>query len=340
MKRILPSIVAFGLLAGGCWSGWYWLSTGRFIEKTDNAYVRSEITQISAKVQGYVQDVPAVDNAQVAAGDPLVRIEGLEFRVRLSHGREKLAERKAALLVAQNKSMLQKSRIDACRAQLAAAEAEQSKRGGELRRYSTLLPGGIVSEQDYEAVMTAEKKARAEATIARANLETAEREPAVCLAEERRIEAELHQQEEDLKLLAKEVADTVIRAPIPGVVGNRRVRAGQFVKPGTLLMAVIPRDGLWVEANFKEIQLTRMREGQPVSVEVDAFPGRPLIGRVESLAPASGAEFSLIPAENATGNFTKIVQRIPVRIRLEPGQPLLGSLRSGMSVVVRLDTSR
>lgn len=338
MRKFLPLVIALSLLAGGCGFGWYWLSTGRFMEKTDNAYIRSEITQVSSKVSGYVKDVPAEDNTLVAAGAPLVRIEDLEFGVRLELGRNKLEERKAAQLVAYNRSRLQESRIDACTAQLAAARAEQLKKAGDLRRFGSLFPDGIVSELDYDAVVTAEKKARAETGSAVANLKMAESELAALLAEERRLEAELHQQEEELKLLAKELADTVVRAPITGVVGNRRVRAGQYVKPGTVLLTVIPRNVLWVEANFKEVQLSRMHEGQPVSIEVDAFPGRPLTGRVESLSPASGAEYSVLPPENATGNFTKIVQRVPVKIRFQPGQPLLRELRAGMSVVVSLDT--
>jgi len=338
MKRLVPHIILLVLLAGAAGFGWYWFSTGRFIEKTDNAYIRSEITQISAKASGYVKAVPVEDNGAVAAGDVLARIEDTEFRVRLENGRQKLTERMAARRVAQARTRQQQSRIDACRAQLAVAEAEQGKRSSDLHRYESLLPGGIVSALDYDAVATAEKKGRAEAAGARANLEMAERELEVLAAEEQRLEREIRQQEEELKLLVQELDDTVIRAPRAGVVGNRRVRAGQYVKPGTLLMAVIPRNGLWVEANFKEVQLTRMREGQQVSVEVDTFPGRPLTGVVESLAPASGAEFSLIPPENASGNFTKVVQRIPVRVRLDAGQPLLGELRSGMSVVVSLDT--
>lgn len=338
MKKKLTVLAASCLIAGGCGLGWYWFSTGRFIEKTDNAYVRSEITQISAKVSGYVKAVAAEDNMPVKVGDELVRVEDDEFRVRLEFGRKRLEERRAALRVARYKSSLQQSRIESCRAQLAAVEAEQVRRGSELRRFSTLFPGGIVSELDYEAVQTAEKKARADAAGARANLESAEKERDVFLAEERRLEAELRQQEEELKLPARELADTVIRAPIAGVVGNRRVRAGQYVKPGSALLSLVPRDDLWVEANFKEVQLTRMHEGQPVTLEVDTFPGRFLTGRIASLSQATGAEFSLIPPENASGNFTKIVQRMPVKIRLDGGQPLLGSLRAGMSVLVRVDT--
>ena len=338
MKRLLAAMVATAILAAGCAFGWYWFATGRFLEKTDNAYLRCEITQISSKVAGYVRAVPAGDNMPVAAGDPLVRIEDLEFRVRLEQGRKKVVERDAALQVGKNRSRLQTSRIAACQAQLSAAVAEHQKRVSDLERFKTLFPSGIVSELDYQAVVTAEKKARAETMLARANLEAAEQERQVFLAEERRLEAEGRQLAEELKLPGQELTDTVIRAPLAGVVGNRRVRAGQYVKPGTLLLAVIPRDGLWVEANFKEGQLTRMHEGQTAAIEVDAFPGIRLTGRVDSLSPASGAEFSLLPAENATGNFTKIVQRVPVKIRIDPGQPLLPSLRAGMSVVVKLDT--
>lgn len=331
-------LLAVGLLVVGCCFGWYWITVGRYIEKTDNAYIRSEITQISSKVAGYVTAVPAEDYTPVASGDVLVRIEDVEFRVKLQQGSKKLEERKAALRVAQNKSRLQQARIDACKANVESAEAERMRRGSELRRFNALFPKGIVSELDYETVVTIEKKTSAEAMIARANLEAAKKEYEVFLAEESRIEAEIHQQEEDMKLQAKELSDTVILAPIGGVVGNRRVRVGQYVRPGTLLLAVIPNNDLWVEANFKEVQLARMREGQLVKIEVDTFSGQYLTGRVESLSPASGAEYSLIPPENASGNFTKIVQRVPVRIRFDPGQPLLKNLRSGMSVVVNLDT--
>lgn len=338
MKRFLPHLLVSAILAGGCGFGWHWFSTWRYIEKTDNAYIRSEITQISSKVAGYVMAVPAGDNIAVAAGDVLVRIEEDEYRIRLDNAGKKLEERQASLRVAQTRSILQQSRIDACAAQLSAAEAEQDKRGSELRRFSSIHSSGIVSEQEYEAVVAAEKRARAETANARANLESARKELLVFQAEEKRLEAELRQQREELKLPARELGDTVIRSPVAGVVGNRRVRPGQYVRPGMLLMAVIPRDDLWVEANFKEVQLGRMHEGQAVTIEVDTFPGLLLTGRVESLAPASGAEFSLIPPENATGNFTKIVQRVPVKIRFNAAQPMLRNLRPGMSVVVKLDT--
>jgi membrane fusion protein, multidrug efflux system len=338
MRRLvvlLPALAA--LLAAGCFAS-YWYTAGRYIEKTDNAYIRSEITQISSKVAGYVREVPVLDNAPVEVGDLLVRVESGEFLVRLENGRKKMAERRAALAVAKQRSRLQISRIAACQAQLAAVEAELSRKVSELRRFATLVPSGIISELDYESIQTAEKKSRAEVASASANLESARAEREVFLAEEGRLEAELRQQAEELKLPAQELSDTCIRAPIAGEVGNRRVRAGQYVKPGTLLMALIPRQALWVEANFKEGQLTRMHQGQPVSLEVDAFPGQPLSGRLESLSPASGAEFSLIPPENAAGNFTKVVQRVPVKIRFDPGQGLLRELRAGMSVLVRADT--
>ncbi len=337
-KRVLIVVGGFLLLTAAGGFGWYWFSVGRFIQKTDNAYIRSEITQISAKVQGYVKDVHVDDNMPVKAGDPLVRVEDLEYRVRLENGRQKLQERAAAHQVALNRTMQQKSKIDVCKAQLTAVEAELHKRTSDLQRVESLRPWGIVSAQDYDAVMTAEKKARADVGSAHANLEMAEKELEVLSSDQIRTDAEIRQQEEELKLLAKELDDTTIRAPISGVVGNRRVRAGQYVKPGSLLLSIIPLSNIWVEANFKEVQLEWMREGQRVSIEVDTFPGRPLSGRVESLSPASGAEYSLIPPENAAGNFNKIVQRIPVKIRFEPDQPLLKYLRSGMSVIVKLDT--
>lgn len=338
MKRIFAAVMLLTILGGGACFIRYWFTVWRYIEKTDNAYIRSEITQISSKVSGYVSEVQAEDNMPVKAGDVLLRIEDHEFKIRLENGRKKLAERSAALRVAQQRSRLQQSRIAAYSAQLSSAEAELVKKSSELRRFASLLPGGVISELDYESVVTAEKKSRADVATASANLDAATREHEVLLAEERRLEAELRQQAEEIKLPARELVDTVIRSPLAGIVGNRRVRAGQYVKSGAILLAVIPRQALWVEANFKEVQLARMREGQSVKIAVDAFPGQHLKGRLASLSPASGAEFSLIPPENATGNFIKIVQRVPVKIIFDAEQPLVRNLRSGMSVVVELDT--
>jgi len=338
MKRLVPHTILTVFLAVACGFGWYWWHTGRYIETTDNAYIRGDITPISAKVSGYVETVLVSDNQVVAEGEPLVRIQDLEFKVRMEKGNKDLVERQAALFVATEKRRQQGSIIDLAQAQLTIAEIKHQREAEEFERFESLFAEEVISPLEYRAALARKKTCQAEMKGAEANLRMAIQEQAVLLAEERRIEAEIGQHREQLKLLQQKVADTCICAPTSGTVGNRRVRAGQYVRPGSVLMALIPLHEVWVEANFKEVQLARMQVGQPVVIEVDAFAGHTFSGRIDSLSPASGAEFSILPPENATGNFTKIVQRIPVKISIDERPTQGRRLLPGMSVEVRLDT--
>ena len=338
MKRLLPYVFLFVLLLAATSFGWYWWQTGRYVETTDNAYIRADITPISTKVAGYVESVLVADNQVVRAGEPLVRIQDMEFKVRMERGRNNLLERQAALLVVEGKRKQQSSKIALAKAQLVVAEVNLQRNAEVYRKFDKLFAEEVLSWFEYNEALANNNKALAEKSGAEASLEMAKQELNVLLAEEQRIAAEIGQHQEDLKLLQQEVADTSICAPISGTVGNRRVQTGQYVRPGSVLMALIPLNDVWVEANFKEGQLARMQEGQQVEIEVDAFPDHHFTGRVQSLSPASGAEFSLLPPENASGNFTKIVQRIPVKITVDKNSHQDQRLLPGMSVEVSINT--
>lgn len=206
-------------------------------------------------------------------------------------------------------------------------------------RISSLAKKDFASRQRLDAARAAVDKARAGLDQARAKLKAAQSQIEVLRADRRQQEAVLAQAQAKLKVAEQNLEDTVVRAPASGVIGNRAVRRGQLVQPGAHLMSLVPLDTVWVDANFKETQIGAMQPGQAARIEVDAYPGVTVTGRVTSLAPASGAEFSLLPPQNATGNFTKVVQRVPVRIELPPDNPLAGKLRPGLSVVVSVDTS-
>ncbi len=338
MKRLLPYVFLFVLLLAATSFGWYWWQTGRYVETTDNAYIRADITPISTKVAGYVESVLVADNQVVRAGEPLVRIQDMEFKVRMERGRNNLLERQAALLVVEGKRKQQSSKIALAKAQLVVAEVNLQRNAEVYRKFDKLFAEEVLSWFEYNEALANNNKALAEKSGAEASLEMAKQELNVLLAEKQRITAEIGQHQEDLKLLQQEVADTSICAPISGTVGNRRVQTGQYVRPGSVLMALIPLNDVWVEANFKEVQLARMQEGQQVEIGVDAFPDHHFTGRVQSLSPASGAEFSLLPPENASGNFTKIVQRIPVKITVDKNSHQDQRLLPGMSVEVSINT--
>ncbi len=338
MKRRLPYSILIAFFALFCGAGWYWWNYLRHIETTDNAYIRGEITPISAKISGYVEQVLVSDNQIVAAGDPLVRIQDLEFKIRLERGRNGITERQAALLVVAGKRNQQQSMIELAKAQLAVVVADLEKEYEEFKRFERLYAKNIISPHEYETALAKKKKWSAEKSGAVASLRIAQQGLEILLAEQKRIKAEIGQNLEELKLLQKQVDDTLICAPISGTVGNRRVRMGQYVRPGSILMALIPLNDVWIEANFKEVQLAGIMKEQPVTITVDAFPDHLFNGRIQSLAPASGAVFSILPPENASGNFTKIVQRIPVKITFDKDRNFHRKLLPGMSVKVSVDT--
>jgi membrane fusion protein (multidrug efflux system) len=323
---------------GGSVVGWLWWSQWRHLETTDDAYLHSDITTISPKVAGHVAEVAVEDNQAVAAGDVLLRLDGRDYAARLAEAEAAVAARRAAIANLETRLVLQKAVIAQAAALVAGSEADLRRTRQDHERTAKLLKEDWVSRQRFDLTEADAAKAKAGVSGAMAQVEAARRQLAVLESERDMAEANLKQAEAAAAVARADVEHTVLRAPVAGVVGNRAAQVGQYVRPGQALLAVVPLDEVWVEANFKETQIAAMRPGQPVEIEIDAFAGQAVKGRLDSVSPASGAKFSLLPPENATGNFTKVVQRVPVKIVLEAGNPLDGRLRPGLSAVVTVDT--
>src|SRR5215475_12012465 len=338
MRRVilLAGLVVLVLgLAGG---GLYWWRVARFIESTDDAFVQGDISVVSSKVEGYVARLPVVDNQVVRQGDVLAVIDDRDFRARVAEAEGAVAGAEAAIANIDSQLALQDSEIKRVEAALSSGEVELHHAQQDYGRAQSLVKSNWVSRERFDSTEADLHKAEAALQERQAALVTERSRTAVLTTQRRQAEATLTREEAMLRLARNNLDDTQIRAPIDGVVGNKGVQVGQYVKAGTQLLSIVPLAHVYVVANFKETQLADMRPGQHVDIKVDAFPGRTLAGRVESFAPASGSQFSLLPAENATGNFTKIVQRVPVRIALPAGGPLAGLLRPGLSVTVTVET--
>ena len=336
-KHLLLALAAAAFVSAAACFSWYWSTTGRFVEWTDDAYIGAEVTPLSSRVAGFIERVAVVDNQSVKAGDLLIKIDDRDYRAQLAHAEASVAVQQATLANLDAKRHLQEAAIEEASADIAATTAELARAKSDLDRYRTLSDNRIASVQRFQQADADYEKAQAAARKARAVLDAAERELSVIDAEKQQSQAALHQAEADRDVARLNLDYTEIRAPIDGVVGNRSARAGAYATIGSQLLAIVPLSALWVDANFKESQLARLREGQPAKITADALPDVSFRGRVASLAPATGAQFSIIPPENATGNFTKIVQRVPVRIRLDDHAAEFGRVRPGLSVVVRVD---
>lgn len=338
MRKFIRLGILLALLVAGLGYGWQWWREGRFVETTDNAYVEADLTPISAKVQGYVREVPVGDNQPVTAGQPLVIIEDADFIAKKAEAEAAVEAQKAALHTLDSRLILQKSVVDQSESAIVSAEAELRRIRLDWDRLNTLVKNDFATRQRFDTADADLRKATAALTKARA-ADHAERDQLTVLqATRRETEARLKQTEATLALAGLELGHTVIRAPVDGVIGNKSVQTGQFVRPAVQLMVLVPLPHVHVVANFKETQLVRMKIGQPVRLSIDAYPGVTVDGRIDSIAPASGAQFSLLPPENATGNFTKVVQRVPVRIALSADNALRDRLRPGLSAFARVDT--
>lgn len=337
-----PAAIRFRLIATGLAViglgayGVLWFRDNGAAVETDNAYIRSEITPVAPKVTGYVTEVAIGDDQLVRAADILFRIDDADYRARVLQAEGVVAERHAALANADERIRLQETAVRQARATIQATEADAQRTRLDWERASQLLQMGSGSRQKFDTASADRTRLRAQSDRDQANLAAAQQTISVLLTERDQKAAQLTQAEAALALARIDLENTVVRAPVSGVVGQRQVRVGQYAKPGAQLLALVPADELWVVANFKETQLSRMQIGQRVAVAVDSLGGQLLQAKVASMAPASGAEFSLLPPDNATGNFTKIVQRIPVKIVFEKGQDL-SRLRPGMSVVASVD---
>jgi membrane fusion protein (multidrug efflux system) len=337
MRKAIGLVVLAVVLVAAA-GGWHWWTVGRFLRSTDDAFVQADISAVSPKIQGYVRDVQVADNQEVKAGDVLVVIDEREFAARVDQARATLEVQQAAIAMLATRRTWQQAMIDEAEASVAGAEAEQRRAQLELARQRDLARADVASRQKFETADADLRKAEAAVAHARAALAAERDQLAVLDAQSRQEAARLHQVQAAARLVQDDLDDTVIRAPVDGVVANKGVQIGQLVKAGTLLLAVVPLPQVYVVANFKETQLAGMQPGQAVSLSIDAFPGVRVRGFIESFAPASGALFSLLPPENATGNFIKIVQRVPVRIALAPDETLRARLRPGLSAAVEIDT--
>ena len=330
----LMAIAVIGAVAYGS----HWWLAGRFIEDTDDAYVGADVTVISAKVPGYISEVAVLDNQFVKAGELLARIDVRDYRAALAKADGAVAAQQASLINLDATEQLQQAVINQAKAQIDASEAEAQRAGNDNTRYQTLARTQAVSIESAQRVEATWKTARADRARAEAGLLAARRQLDVIESQRGQARAALQQAQADREQALLNVGYTELRAPVDGYVGNRRARVGAYAAAGSQLISIVPAKGMWIDANFKEDQLAHMHAGQSVSIRADTLPGREFHGHIESLAPATGAQFSVLPPENATGNFTKIVQRVPVRVRLDSADADFGALRPGLSVVAQVDT--
>ena len=332
----IATVVAGAALLAGY--GYYWWTHSRFIQTTDDAYVGGDITAISAKVAGYVVGVHVQDNQSVRAGDLLLQLDDRDYRAALAQAQGEVAAQQAALVNLNANRSLKEALIEQAGATIAGDDAQIERTRDDLARYQKLQATDAVSVQSLQKARADYRQAMADGRQARAALLAAQRELSVIDSQRGQILAALDQAAAGRDLARLNLEHTRIRSPIDGVVGNRRARTGAWAGAGSQLLDIIPARGLWVDANFKEDQLADMRPGQRATIRADIRPGRVFHGTVASLAPATGAQFSVLPTENATGNFTKIVQRVPVRIKLDNTDGTLGLLRPGLSVTAAIDS--
>ncbi|MBR0863909.1 membrane fusion protein (multidrug efflux system) [Bradyrhizobium diazoefficiens] len=314
----------------------YW-TNGRYLETTDDAYVKADSTIVAPKVSGYIAKVLVGDNEKVKAGQVLARIDDRDFRAALDQARADVAAAEASVRNLDAQLELQQPIIEQSTADVTAADANLKFAQEERARYDDLMKSGSGTIQRAQQTDAALRASNAQLQHAKSGLQAAQRRVDVLTTQRAQATAQLERARAVAQQAALNLSYTEITAPVDGTVGARSLRVGQYVQAGTQLMAVVPLDAVYVVANFKETQLTHVRAGQPVELRVDSFRSQTLRGHVDSLSPASGLEFALLPPDNATGNFTKIVQRVPVKIVLDD-HSLTGLLRPGMSAVPTVDT--
>lgn len=337
---IRRAALVLALLAGTAAIGYYghdYWANGRFLETTDDAYVKADSTIIAPKVSGYIAKVLVGDNERVKAGQTLAKIDDRDFKAALSQSRADVAAGEASVRNIDAQLELQQPIIAQSTADVAAADANLKFAQEERARYDDLMKSGSGTIQRAQQTDAALRASNAQLQHAKSGLVAAQRKVDVLTTQRAQATAQLDRARAVAQQAELNLSYTEITAPVDGTVGARSLRVGQYVQAGTQLMAVVPLDAVYVIANFKETQLTHVRPGQPVELHVDSFREHALHGHVDSLSPASGLEFALLPPDNATGNFTKIVQRVPVKIVLDD-HSLTGLLRPGMSAVPTIDT--
>jgi membrane fusion protein, multidrug efflux system len=334
----LAGLLVAALSVGGGWFGYGWWTVGRFMVSTDDAYVHADNTTLAAKVAGYVANVFVADNSYVHAGDVIAAIDDGDYRLAADSARQKVATQQATVERFARQIVSQRANVDQARAQLVSARAGETRTQLEFERQQALAAKEFASKQALEQAVANRDQAGAAVKNAEAAIEAAQASVAVLEAQRQEAAHTLDELKTAQAKAERDLSFATIRSPIDGVIGNRAMQVGDYVQPGQRLASIVPLDAVYVDANFKETQLARVKPGQLASISVDALPDQRIEGTVASVSPAAGSVFSLLPADNATGNFTKIVQRLPVRIRVPIGVAGERLLRPGMSVVVSVDT--
>jgi membrane fusion protein (multidrug efflux system) len=334
--RVLVFLIAIAILilVTTRWNIW---QGRRGWQATDDAYLQADFTPLSAKVAGYVREVPVRDFERVHAGQLIVHVVDDDYRAAVAQGEAGVAAAKAQLEVLRAQRTLQQANVDAARAVAASTAALLDQNRRDLARQRTLLETGSSSTETSEKLRTTRAQLAAQLKQNQAQTNAAQRQLGVLSAQEQQQAAAIAAQEASLQLSRINLGYTRIVAPQDGVLGQRQVRPGQFVGVGGQVNTLTPLPNVWVVANYKETQLTHMAVGQPAEIDVDSFPGRTMKGHVQSFAPGTGAQFALLPPDNATGNFTKVVQRVAVKIVIDDSAGLSDRLKAGMSVIARID---
>lgn len=333
---LLGAAIVLGVAAIALGARWW--TVGRFVESTDDAYVGGNVTEIAPHISGFIGQIAVTDNQYVRAGELLIRIEPADFKASRERAAAMVAQAQASVGDLEARIALQRSLIAQAQADLAASRDRMRFEGEDAARDRALAQAGAGSVRDAQQSATAYQAAQATTLAAQARVSAARQQVAVLAAALRQGQAALGQATAQLRTASLNLGYTEIRSPIDGYVGDRSAQIGAYVTAGTQLLSIAPAHGLWVDANFKEDQIGRMRPGQPATIVADVDPGHVFHGHIVSLAPATGAVFSIIPPQNATGNFTKIVQRVPVRIVLDGAGGTLGLLRPGLSTTASVDT--
>ncbi|OYW30572.1 MAG: hemolysin secretion protein D [Caulobacter sp. 12-67-6] len=335
-KNLVPMVVA-GVAAGAILiGGVLWFIDKQRFEATDNAFVQADTVQISPQVSGAIIEILVADNQRVEVGQVVARIDPATFQARLDQAIANAQALDAAVCAVDDKALLEQALIAQRAAGVSSAQADAGRARADLERYDSLANQGWVSQQKVQTSRASATQSAAAVASAQAALE-AERRAAQSLGSARaQTAAQASAAQAAVAQARLDLDRTVLRAPVAGVIGARAVRPGQLVQPGAVLMSIVPLGQSYVVANFKETQVSRLRVGQSVQIKADAFGKQAIHGKVDSFAPATGQEFALIPVENAVGNFTKITQRLPVKIAVDPSR-LGGALRPGLSVEVKVD---
>jgi membrane fusion protein (multidrug efflux system) len=337
-RRVMFGAIALLAIGVAGYFGYGWWTVGRFTVTTDDAYVQAYNTTLAAKVSGYLASVPVTDNTVVHAGDVIATIDDGDYRLAVDSAREKVATQTATIARMGHQIEAQQAAVAQAKTQLASAQAGQTRAQLEFERQVLLVARDASSRQLLEQAQANRDQGVAGVQGAQAAIESAAANVDVLKGQQQEAISTLDELKTALAKAERDLSFTVIRAPIDGVIGNRAMQTGDFVQTGQRVASLVPLDDVFINANFKETQVERLRPGQTAFIAVDALPEHTIEGTIESFSPASGAVFSLLPPDNATGNFTKIVQRLPVRIHVPPAIAREGLLRPGMSVVVSVNT--